>query len=108
MLAAAGPPGPASTEGGAARIDCALDGAEAFKPVCAVDRAEVDGALILIVRHPDGGFRRFEVLKDGHGLAAADGADEAKLSIDGQFLVAEVDGDRYRFPATIGGKHGAS
>ena len=82
-------------------IECALDGAAEFKRVCEVEKAEVDGVKSLTVRHPDGGFRRFDVLTDGHGLAAADGADEAKLAVEGEILAVTVDNDRYRFPVTL-------
>jgi hypothetical protein len=83
-------------------IACALDGADKFTRACTVERAPEGDTLFLVVHHPDGGFRRFEVLKDGHGLAIADGADEAKLAVEGEFLAATVAGDRYLFPATIG------
>jgi hypothetical protein len=82
-------------------IECALDGAGEFERVCHVERAEVDGARSLTVRHPDGGFRRFDVLTDGRGLAVADGADEAKLAVEGNILAVTVDNDRYRFPMTL-------
>jgi hypothetical protein len=82
-------------------IECALDGASEFKRVCEVEKGEADGGKVLTVRHPDGGFRRFDVLTDGHGLAAADGADEAKLTVEGDKLAVTVDNDRYRFPVTL-------
>ena len=82
-------------------IECALDGAAEFERVCEVERAEVDGVKSLTVRHPDGGFRRFDVLTDGHGLAVADGADQAKLAVEGDMLGVTVDNDRYRFPMTL-------
>jgi hypothetical protein len=82
-------------------IECALDGAADFKRVCEVEKADVDGARVLIVRHPDGGFRRFDVLTDGRGLGVADGADEAKLTVEGDILAVTVDNDRYRFPMTL-------
>jgi len=82
-------------------IECALDGASEFKRACEVEKGEVDGAKVLTVRHPDGGFRRFDVLTDGHGLAVADGADEAKLTVEGDILAVTVDNDRYRFPVTL-------
>ena len=114
-LAACSGPSPADTATAAARqttaaaqdetIECAVGGAASFQRDCKVEEAKVDGAKTLIVRHPDGGFRRFEVLTDGHGLATADGAEEAETSVvNGQLEVA-VGGDRYRFPATIR-KHG--
>jgi hypothetical protein len=97
---------PASAAGEEA-IACALGGATTFANVCAVDRArQNDGALVLIVRHPGGAFRRFEVLKDGRGLAVADGAQEAQNTLSGTVLEVVVGDDRYRFPvhARTGGK----
>jgi hypothetical protein len=88
-------------------IACALAGSDTFERVCKVERAPEGDTLFLVVRHPDGGFRRFEVLKDGHGLAIADGADEATLAVQGEFLAATVASDRYLFPATIGKPGGA-
>ena len=84
-------------------IACALGGAAEFKPVCAVERDRQGDTLFLVVHHPNGGFRRFEVLRDGRGLAVADGADEGQVQVASDALVAAVAGDRYRFPATIRG-----
>jgi hypothetical protein len=84
-------------------IACALDGAQRFERVCEVEKSEIDGTLFLTVRHPDGGFRRFEVLEDGNGLASADGADDAKIAIEGEFLAAAIENDRYLFPMTLKG-----
>ena len=55
-------------------IDCALGGAAGFSHDCSVERSEQNGDPVLIVHHPDGGFRRFTVLDDGESLTAADGA----------------------------------
>ena len=85
---------------GEERIDCALRGAGQFARECAVERARQDATLYLVVRHPDGAFRRFEVLRDGRGLAAADGAEEAETRLSGAILEVTVGKDRYRFPAT--------
>jgi hypothetical protein len=88
-------------------IDCAIGGAAYFERACKVEEVQANGGKILVVRHPDGGFRRFEVLTDGHGLATADGAEETETSVvNGQLQVA-VGSDRYRFPATIQ-KHGGA
>ncbi len=91
---------PAVAEGGE-HIACALGKDAQFAPACAVDRAEPDGEKILVVRHPDGGFRRFTVLKDGHGLAAADGAAAAQVAIADNLLEVTVGEDRYRFPFKV-------
>jgi hypothetical protein len=82
-------------------IECAIGGAAYFGRDCKVEETRVDGAKILVVRHPDGGFRRFEILTDGHGLATADGAEQAETSIEQGYLDVSVGSDRYRFPATI-------
>ena len=82
------------------RIDCALRGAAAFARECTIERAPQGGVLYLVVRHPDGAFRRFKVLEDGRGVAVADGAEEAVTSIADGLLEVTVEKDRYRFPAT--------
>ena len=99
VLAACSSPAPKVAEG-TEHIPCALAGASRFAPDCAVERARQDGTLVLIVRHPDGAFRRFEVLQDGKGLAVADGAEVAQLKLSGAELEVTVGPDRYRFPAT--------
>src|SRR5690606_31707298 len=85
---------------GKAHIACALGAGEKFAPVCAVERTSQGDAKVLVVHHPDGGFRRFLVLTDGRGLAAADGADEARLAMADGLLEVRVAGDSYRFPFT--------
>lgn len=95
---AASPAGPA---GGDEHIACAVGGAGGLARVCAVESDEDGGILFLTVRHPDGGFRRFEVLKDGRGLATADGAVTAANVLVGKELEVTVGSDRYRFPATV-------
>ena len=84
-------------------IECALAGAGAFARDCAVEQVREEGQLYLVVRHPDGGFRRFEVLTDGGGLASADGADPAQIAVHGDGIEVALGADRYRFPATIAG-----
>jgi hypothetical protein len=93
------PEGPPRIEDGEEAIACALGGHGEFSPHCRVERSLAGNTLFLTVRHPDGGFRRFEVLKDGGGLAAADGAEPAALSMAGDDLEVAVGLDRYRFPA---------
>ncbi|MFA7588023.1 MAG: hypothetical protein WCY11_17845 [Novosphingobium sp.] len=85
---------------GKEHIGCAVDGAKEFAPVCAVERTRQDGVLQLVIRHPVGTFRRFEVLTDGRGLAVADGADTAIVIAGGKMLDVTVGLDRYRFPFT--------
>jgi hypothetical protein len=79
-------------------IDCALAGASAFAGQCRVEQA----GGVLVVHHPDGGFRRLRKVDDGRGVVSADGMEEAHVAWipDGRLEVA-VGSDRYRFPATM-------
>lgn len=95
---------PPQAEEGAQAIDCALGEGSGFGPDCLVERAEIDGKRILVVRHPDGGFRRFEQLADGRGLAAMDGADTVTRDVAGDVLEIALAADRYRFPARVRGE----
>ena len=57
--------------------------------------------LILTVHRPDGGFHRL-LVKPGYGVVAADGAEEAKVTIVGaNEIEVAIGGDRYRLPATV-------
>ncbi len=84
-------------------IECALDGATTFARECAVEQSHAAEGLILTVRHRDGGFRRFVAMTDGRGVAPADGAEPATLSLREDGIEVAVGADRYRFPATIAG-----
>lgn len=87
------------------RIECAVDGTQAFSRVCAVERTTGGEGVILTLRHPSGGFRRFLVTSDGRGVVAADGAMPAAVSvIAGDRIEVAVAGDRYRLPATVKGR----
>lgn len=84
-------------------ISCAIGSATEFTRNCSVERAVENGVLTLVVHHEDGGFRRLTVMNDGSGVTAADGADQATITVfDGEIEVA-VGGDRYLLPATIAG-----
>ena len=83
-------------------IECAVHGAQWFLRECEVEKSKNDsGALVLVVHHPDGGFRRFTVVTDGRGLETADGFEQAQTSVVDDRLDVRVGDDRYRFPATI-------
>jgi hypothetical protein len=58
-----------------------------------------------VVRKPDGGFRRLRVTDDGRGVAAADGAEAAQVTIiaDDRIEVA-IGGDVFRLPASVRGR----
>jgi hypothetical protein len=82
-------------------IECALHGAGTFTRECTVQRGRQDGHEVLIVRHPDGGFRRFEMLEDKRGLAPADGAEAAESEWREGGIGLAIGADRYRFPAAM-------
>jgi hypothetical protein len=90
------------------KIECALAGSAAFERTCTTEQIAGNEGKILVIRHPDGGFRRFDILTDGRGLAPADGFDETKISLlnDGMIEVSSGD-DKYRLPAQIKGKDAA-
>ncbi len=83
---------------------CAQGGSGDFARVCTIDRETTADGLILTVRHPDGAFHRLLVTKDGRGVVAADGAEQARVTVlaDNKIEVA-LGGDRYRLPATVRG-----
>lgn len=84
------------------RIDCAVNGAEEYRRSCEIERIADDDGQMLVVRHPDGGFRRFRVLTDGRGLEPAEGFDETEVKIiDGDMIEVTSGGDSYRLPAQI-------
>ncbi len=91
-------------EEGAQMVECALGVGSQFGPDCLVEREDVGGQKQLIVRHPDGGFRRFAQLDDGRGLIELDGADQMTRMLDGDVLEISVGADRYRFTANVSGQ----
>lgn len=76
------------------RVACALDGAQRLSQGCSLEQARVDGKSYLVVRRPDGGFRRFVVLSDGT-VAEADGAEPAAVTRSGDTVEIAVGQDRY-------------
>lgn len=82
-------------------IACALTGSTTFDSTCSVERVEVEGVSLLTVFHPDGGFRRFEQLADGSGLAAVAGADAVTQTLKGDTLEIAIAANRYRFPISF-------
>lgn len=87
------------------KIECALAGSTTFERSCTTEQIAGSTGTILVIRHPDGGFRRFDILTDGRGLAPSDGFDETRISLlsDGMIEVTSGD-DKYRLPAQIKGQ----
>jgi hypothetical protein len=87
------------------KIECALAGSPRFERRCTTEQIAGVAGRILVIRHPDGGFRRFDILTDGRGLAPADGFDETRIDLLGNGMIEVSSGDdRYRLPAQIKGK----
>jgi hypothetical protein len=99
LLAACTPAGEAAPETPQEHIACAVGGAVEFTEDCGLERATVEGAQVLVVRHPDGGFRRFEVSKDGQNLLAADGAEVTQSALKGDRYEVILGDNRYVIPA---------
>ena len=92
-----GPPAPEAAD----LIECAVDGAPAFKRVCTLERS-AGREIRLTIRRPDGGFRRLVATRDGRGVVAADGVEPATVTVRGQDLIeVSIGADRDRLPARV-------
>lgn len=79
-------------------IECAIGAGAEFSPDCLYDyQADARQAVIW---HPDGGFRRFNLLPGGAGVASTDGAEQVIQGLMGGQLEVTVGEDRYRLPTT--------
>jgi hypothetical protein len=57
---------------------------------------------VLTLRQPDGGFRRLRVTGDGRGVIAADGAEQASVTLVAPVTIEVAIGNmRYRLPAVV-------
>ncbi len=85
------------------KIDCRIGNAVEFERFCSVEPGESAAGPTLVIRKPDGGFRRLLVTGDGRGVVAADGAEQAQVTIvaDNRIEVS-IGGDTFRLPATVG------
>ena len=84
------------------RIDCRPAGQAAFTRSCTVEGSDGPDGRILTIRKADGGFRRLRIASDGTGVAAADGAEPAHVSLaPDQRLEVEIGGDHFLLPARI-------
>ena len=84
------------------KTDCALAGSSSFERTCTTERLAGPNGQLLLIRHADGGFRRFRILSDGRGLTPADGFDQTNIALieNGMIEVSSGD-DKYRLPAQI-------
>lgn len=92
----------AREEAGGSAIACAQNQAD-YAQDCWYERSDEDGQRLLVIHHRDGSFRRFQIVDDGRGLVAADGADAAEVSVAGEMIEVTLADYRYLVPATIQG-----
>ena len=88
---------PAEPVATAEKIECALGPGMGFVRDCTIERSQVGGVHRMLVRHPDGGFRRFEVNAE-NTIVASDGAEPAQVALSGAVAQVTVGEDRYRIP----------
>ncbi len=85
------------------KIDCRIGADTQFTRFCSIERAKTEQGTLITVRKPDGGFRRLMTTRDGRGVVAADGAEQAEVTIIGDNLIEDaIAGDSFRLPARIG------
>lgn len=109
LLASCGDPGTSQGEGasagaptGSELVACVTDGSERWERACTVEKRRGADGPILVLRGPDGGFRRLAITSDGRGVIAADGAEPAVVTPAGDGLIeVAIGNDRYRLPATV-------
>lgn len=91
---------PSTAQADDSRADCAIGPGARWARDCLIEQGE--DKAILTVRHPDGGFRRLRIVRDGRGVVPADGAEEARVTVAGyRSIEVTIGEDRYRLPATL-------
>jgi hypothetical protein len=82
-------------------IDCRVRGDDSFERSCTLEAHESEVGRTLVLRYPDGGFRRLLVADDG-AIVAADGAERALTTEreDGRIQVS-LGGDDFLLPASV-------
>ena len=85
------------------KIDCRVGADTQFEHFCSIERSRTDQGLIITVRKPDGGFRKLLATRDGRGVVAADGAEQASVQVIGPDRIeVAIGGDTFRLPARVG------
>jgi hypothetical protein len=91
--------GQAEVAGGSKEtVPCAFGEVKEFKNSCMVERSTAEGKSYVTLWHPDGGFRRLEVLDGGKGYATADGADDVEGGPNGKEFEVVVGDAHYLMP----------
>ena len=98
LLAACNKPAKEDQEARGEPIYCSIAGDKQFKPICTVEREQMDATKVFIIRHPSGEFHRLEVSADGQNVVAADGADGTKSALKGDRYEVILGENRYVIP----------
>lgn len=77
-------------------IDCAIGVGVDMGPDCIGE--QLAGGEVFVIHHPDGSFRRFEMLPDDAGIGLADGAGVLSQEREGDKLLIAVDDAKYLLP----------
>jgi len=81
------------------KVACALNGSKDYRSECTVERSKEGGKMLLLLRHPNGGFRRLEEIEPLKRYAALDGADQPEVTPNGADSEVSVGDDHYLFVA---------
>lgn len=85
-------------------VECAIGAGVQLEAACTAEQVLKGNRVEIVIHHPDGGFRRFEVLPDGAGVAVADGAEILSQEMKGPVLEVVMDNARYLIPVDQGGE----
>ncbi len=88
---------PVASEG-AEPVLCAVAGDTEWSDECRLETARVGGANVLVIRHPDGGFRR--LIAGPKGFQTADGSAEAQTEFRNGRAFVTIDNATYSLPVT--------
>ncbi|MEO9462884.1 MAG: hypothetical protein ABJ242_09125 [Marinomonas sp.] len=79
-------------------ITCAIGVGAEMGPDCTGEQVAGSDGQFFVIHHPDGSFRRFEMLADDAGIGLADGAGVLSQEMSGDQLLLSVDDARYLLP----------
>ncbi len=102
-VAACSDPAPEIAAEGGEVVECALNGAETFKPDCRLLEAPATEGHAWMIRHPDGGFRRVERSDIPGGYITGDGSIEGSAVVENGYTILTIDKDRYRWAVEASG-----
>lgn len=82
-------------------IPCDLASNRTWAEKCRMEQVTKGDARFLVIHHPDGAFRRLELLKASPWLATADGAVPLVWSPKGPYIDVFVANKGYRLPESL-------